>query len=136
MRTLLAALACVLWTLPALGQRATLGLGQSGSLPLADVLVLAKPYPNLVSQIRLRLIATGQSKEKTACAAQRFPSSWPALGGARVGPYACVIGKRTLTVTTEAIYYDKAGHRLKPDDPALPLKVAKVVESRFKWSWK
>ena len=109
---------------------------QGGSLPLADVLVAAKGYPNLVTQIRLRLLSAGVAKDKVTCTAQRFPNTWAALGGARVAPYVCPIGKRTVTITAEPTYYDKAGYKLKPTDPALPTKATKVVEGRMKWSWK
>lgn len=110
--------------------------GQGGSLPLTDVLDVAKPYPNLVTQVRLRLIASNLSKDKVTCTGQRFSNVWKGLGGARLAPYVCPIGKRTLTITAEPTYYDKAGYKLKPTDPALPAKAAKVVESRLKWSWK
>lgn len=110
--------------------------GQGGSIPLADVLAVARPYPNLTTQVRLRLIGSNTTKEKVTCTAQRFSNTWPALGGARLAPYVCPIGKRTLTITAEPTYYDKAGYKLKVTDPALASKAVKVVESRLKWSWK
>ncbi len=105
-------------------------------MPLAEVLEVAKPYPNLTTQVRLRLIASNTTKEKVTCTAQRFANSWTGLGGARLAPYVCPIGKRTLTITAEPTYYDKAGYKLKPNDPALSTKAVKVAESRLKWSWK
>jgi hypothetical protein len=122
--------------MPALAQTTTPSPGQGGSLPLSDVLIIAKPYPNLQTQVRLRLLATGLTKDKVTCAAQRFPNSWPQLGGARVAPYTCLIGKRTLTIAAERTYYDKAGYKLKADDPSLVEKAARVTETRLKWSWK
>ena len=59
-----------------------------------------------------------------------------ALSAARAAPYVCPFGKRTLTITAEPTYYDKAGYRLKASDPALPDKAVKIVENRLKWSWK
>ena len=75
-------------------------------------------------------------KGKVVCSAERFSNQWPQLGGARIGPYVCAIGKRTLRITTAATYYDRNGHRLKSDDPMLAAKAARVIESGFKWTWK
>ena len=121
---------------PALAQKAGTPIGQGGSIPLADVLALAKPYPNLVTQVKLRLLASGLKTDQVTCNAQRLPNSWVALGATRAAPYVCAFGKRTLTITAEPTYYDKAGYRLKASDPALAGKAVKVVESRLKWSWK
>ncbi len=120
-------------TSPAIAQRADPGTG--GSLPLTDVISLASKYPNLVQQIRLQLLAAGLDKRKVTCTAERYSNQWVKLGGARVGPYECAIGKRTLRITTAATYYDRNGHRLKGDDVALPAKAARLVESGFKWTW-
>ena len=109
---------------------------QGGSLPLSDVLVVAKGYPNLVTQVRLRLVATGQKADKVVCTAQRLDNRWAGLSGARIAPYICPVGKRTLTVTATPTYYDKAGYKLKTSDPALAAKAVRVVESRLQWSWK
>ncbi len=123
-----------LWAATAMAQ--PVALGQGGSLSLGEVLDVAKPYPNLTTQVRLRLIASNTTKDKVTCSAQRFSNTWTGLSGARLAPYVCPIGKRTLTITTEPTYYDKAGYKLKPSDPALAVKAAKVTESRLKWSWK
>lgn len=133
MRLFLFAVASLGLAGPALAQPAP---GQGGSVPLVEVLDLAKPYPNLTTQVRLRLIASNTTKEKVTCTAQRFANTWTGLGGARLAPYVCPIGKRTLTITAEPTYYDKAGYKLKATDPTLSAKAAKVVESRLKWSWK
>jgi hypothetical protein len=126
-------MAAIVFTEPA---RAQLAPNQGGTLPLSEVLDIAKPYPNLTTQVRLRLIASNTTRETITCTGQRLSNTWTALSGARIAPYVCAIGKRTLTVTAEQIYYDKAGYKLKPTDPALATKAAKVVESRLKWSWK
>lgn len=119
---------------PVLAQRAMPGTG--GSLPLADVMNAAAKYPNLVQQIRLQLLSAGPKREQVICSAERFSNEWSHLGGARVGPYECAVGKRMLRVTTVATFYDRNGHRLKGDDPGLRTKATRVVESGFKWTWK
>ena len=121
---------------PAAAQNAAPTAEQGGSIPLTEVLAVAKPYPNLVTQVKLRLLASGLKSEQVTCGAKRFPNAWVALGAARAAPYVCPFGKRTLTITAEPTYYDKAGYRLKASDPALPGKATKVVENRLKWSWK
>jgi hypothetical protein len=121
---------------PALAQKAAPSAEQGSSIALSEVLAVAKPYPNLVTQVKLRLLASGLKTDQVTCSAKRFPTGWVALGAARAAPYVCPFGRRTLTITAEPTYYDKAGYRLKASDPALPGKAAKVVESRLKWSWK
>ena len=130
----LALCAAILFPGAPVAQRAVPGTG--GSLPLTDVMAFAAKYPNLVQQIRLQLLAAGLDKGKVVCSAERFSNQWPQLGGARIGPYVCAIGKRTLRITTAATYYDRNGHRLKSDDPMLAAKAARVIESGFKWTWK
>jgi hypothetical protein len=106
-----------------------------GSLPLTEVLLAAKPYPNLVVQIRLQLVRANLKPENVMCAADRFGTEWTALRGARVGPYTCTIGKRRLSIETVRRYRDKRGAKLAETDPQLPAKAAKVTEAGFKWVW-
>ena len=112
------------------------GVGGGGSLPLADLLQMVKPYPNLVLQVRLELVRASLARDKVVCTGRRFANTWPALGGARIAPYECPIGKRTLVVTAAQTFYDKNGHRLRVSDPELPRKAAKVKESGITWRWK
>jgi hypothetical protein len=107
-----------------------------GSMPLTDVLAVAKPYPNLLLQVKLELVRANLKRDQVICAAERFDNRWVALSGGRLAPYECKIGTRTLVVSAAQTYYDKAGHRLKPTDAALPAKAVKVQEARLKWSWK
>ena len=130
------ALLVAIGTSAAVAQNAVPQSEQGGSIPLAEVLAVAKPYPNLVTQVKLRLLASGLKTEQVSCGAKRFPTAWGGLGAARAAPDVCSFGKRTLTITAEPTYYDKAGYRLKASDPALPDKAVKIVESRLKWSWK
>jgi hypothetical protein len=117
-------------------QRADPREGQGGSLPLADVMVVAKAYPNLITEIRLRLIAAGMKKEAVICTARRLSNDWPALSGQRIGPYTCTIGKRTLSITSEQTFRDRNGYKIGTGDPQLAKKATQVAESRLKWIWK
>jgi hypothetical protein len=108
----------------------------ASTVPLTDLLTLAKPYPNLISVIRLQLLASGKKKEAIACKSSGIPGTWPSLGGRPVAPYVCPIGKRTLTVTAEPTYYDANSYKLKSSDPALATKATRFSESKLKWTWK
>jgi hypothetical protein len=109
---------------------------QGGSLPLTDVIALAKPYPNLLLQIRLELVRANTTRDKVVCTADRLDGNWKRLSAARVGPYACTIGRRTLTVATKPTYYDERGYKLSPRAPDLGIKAVRVEETNLKWSWK
>jgi hypothetical protein len=135
-RGAVAVLALIGLAQPALAQRAASPLAQVGGVPLSAVLEVAKPYPNLQSQVKLRLIATGLTRDKVTCSAQRLDTRWPQLRDTRIAPYTCNIGRRTLTLLSEVTYYDKAGYKLKPNDPALMVNAARLTETRLTWSWK
>jgi len=112
------------------------GLSGGGSVPLVEVLDLAKPYPNLVLQVRLQLVRANLKREQVVCTGSRFGNQWVALGGARLAPYECPIGKRRLIITANQSYFDKNGRKVKPNDPDLMHKAAKVKESGLAWQWK
>ena len=105
-------------------------------MPLADVLDIAKPYPNLVLQIRLQLVRANLKREQVTCLSERVPDGYSALAGRRMAPYHCPIGRRTLVVTAAQTYYDAGGRKLSPRDPDLARKAAKVTEAGLKWTWK
>ena len=111
------------------------GLVGGGSVPLADVLEVAKPYPNLVLQVRLQLVRANVKREQVVCSGARYSPTWINLGGARLAPYACKIGKRTLVVDAAQNYFDRNGRKLKIDDPEVMRKAAKVTEKGLTWRW-
>lgn len=134
-RALLLVAAVWFATHPAQAQKAP-PLEAGGSLPLTDLLTVAKPYPNLVNEVRLALLAAGLTKEKVACTGRRFPNAWVNLGGRRVAPYDCRIGRRRLLVSSVAVYFDRNGHKLVATDPDLTQKAARLTEARLTWAWK
>jgi hypothetical protein len=109
---------------------------QGGSLPLEQVLAVAKPYPNLLLQVRLELVRANLKRDAVSCGAGRYDARWATLSGNRLAPYECKIGKRTLVITAAQTFYDRNGRRLVPTDAATPAKAATVRESGLKWSWK
>ncbi len=107
----------------------------TGSVPLGAVVALAKPYPNLLLEIRLQLLRANLKRDTVACQASELDTPWTKLNGVRLGPYTCRLGTRTLTVTTVPVYYDQRGKRLDARDPALAAKTTKVTETQLKWRW-
>lgn len=107
-----------------------------GSVPLTEVLDVAKPYPNLVLQVRLQLVRANLKREQVTCSGRRFGNQWTKLGGARLAPYECQIGKQKLIVEAAQSYADVNGRKLKIADKDIMLKAATVKESSLKWKWK
>jgi hypothetical protein len=137
MRLFLFAFAALCIAIPAASAKVVApGLSGGGSLPLADVVEIAKPYPNLTLQVRLQLVRASLKREQVVCTASRFGNQWTNLGGARLAPYECPIGKRTLVVTANQIFYDRNGRKVAPGDPELMRKAAKVKENGLVWRWK
>jgi hypothetical protein len=135
-KALLAFSVLALANLPASAQRPAPAVTQGGSLPLGAVLDVAKPYPNLLLQVRLQLVRANLKRDAVMCGAGRHDARWVRLGGARLAPYECKIGSRTLVITAAQTYFDQNGKRLTPSDAATPAKAAKLKESGLKWSWK
>jgi hypothetical protein len=105
------------------------------AVPLADVMTLARPYPNLRQEIRLALISAGDAKAAAACVATRLGPEWTALKGRAVGPYRCRIGSRALDIKTAATYFDAAKHKIVSGDERLKHKAVRVLETRLVWRW-
>jgi hypothetical protein len=121
---------------PANAQRPTPPVTQGGSMPLEAVMAVAKPYPNLLLQVRLQLVRANLKRDAVTCGAGRHDARWTQLSGARLAPYECKIGNQTLLISAAQTYYDRNGKRLPPADVTTPTKAAKVKESGLKWSWK
>ena len=108
----------------------------SAGLPLTDVLALARPYPNLLFEVRAELVRAGLRKEDIVCSGRGFTTDWPQLRAARRAPYACRIGRRTLVVTARQTYLDANGHRLAAEDAATMKRAVRVVEAGLAWRWR
>jgi hypothetical protein len=122
--------------MPAQAQLSPPSVKQGGSMPLEAVLEVAKPYPNLLLQVRLQLVRANLKRDAVTCDAGRYDQRWLQLAGARLAPYECRIGKQSLVITAAQTYYDRNGKRLPPGEATTPAKAAKVKESGLKWSWK
>jgi hypothetical protein len=112
------------------------GTAGLASLALTEVLDVAKPYPNLVLQVRLQLVRANLKREQVKCSGGRFSPQWTNLGGAHLAPYQCPIGKRTLVISAAQTFFDRSGRKLRSDDPQLFSKAATVKENGLTWKWK
>jgi hypothetical protein len=130
-------LASVAGAAPAAAQRpAAPVVTSASSVPLAEVLDVAKPYPNLLLQVRLQLVRANLKRDVVTCASGRYDGRWVGLSGTKQAPYECRIGSRTLVITAAQTFFDRNGRRLTAADAATPAKAVKVKESGLKWSWK
>lgn len=116
-------------------QKSIVPQSQSASTPLADVLAVAKPYPNLRQEVRLARIASGGRDAAAACTARRLGPEWLLLAGRTIGPYRCRIGNRTLDITTAVTYFDASKHKIAADAPQVMSKAKSLIESRLVWRW-
>ncbi len=116
-------------------QKAFVPQSQSASAPLADVLAVAKPYPNLRQEVRLARIASGGRDAAAACTARRLGPEWSLLAGQTIGPYRCRIGDRTLDITTTVTFFDASKHKIAADAPEIMNKAKSLIETRLVWRW-
>ncbi len=133
---LLGAIALCLLTSAARAREPAAVVAGAGSIPLTGVIEMAKPYPNLVLQVRLQLVRANLKREQVTCTAARFGSQWQNLGGKSLGPYQCPIGKRTLAITSLHTFLDRNGRKVRADDPQVTAKAAVIRESGLTWNWK
>jgi hypothetical protein len=104
-------------------------------IPLSEVIALAKPYPNLLLQIRLELVRANTTRDKVTCTSDKLDGAWLKLNAAHVGPYQCQIGKRKLAVSTTPVFYDARGYKLSPRAADVTANAARIQETKLKWTW-
>lgn len=120
---------------PAHAQKTIVPQAQSDTVALADVVALAKPYPNLRQEIRLARIAGGDANSASTCSGRRLGPEWKVLAGRVVGPYRCRIGARMLDITTSITFFDGAKHKIAAEAPTVTVKAKTLTESRLVWRW-
>jgi hypothetical protein len=125
-RTSLAAIAVIALAAPACAD---------GTLGLGEVLAAVSMAPRLVSEIQLELDSNDLKANQVTCIAARHGNHWTYLGGGRAAPYRCEIGRRTLKIEADRVYFDSRGKRLGDLDGASPKRAKTFQESNFRWSW-
>ena len=106
-----------------------------GSLGLGEVLVAVEKAPKLVAEIRAELDKNNLKPEKVTCIGARHGNQWTYLGGGRAAPYECEIGKRSLQIVADRVYFDANGKPLGDLEKASPKRAKTFREDNFRWTW-
>ena len=106
-----------------------------GSLGLDEVIMAVAKSPNLVAEIQTELAKNNLKAESVTCVAARHGNQWKYLGGGRAAPYECEIGKRTVQIEADRVYFDERGRLLGDLDKADPKHAKTFREDNFRWTW-
>jgi hypothetical protein len=106
-----------------------------GTLGLDEVLVAVENAPKLAAEIRAELDKNSLKPENVTCIAARHGNHWTYLGGSRAAPYACEIGKRSLQIEADRVYFDARGKLLGDLEKASPKRAKTFQEDNFRWTW-
>ena len=106
-----------------------------GTLGLDEVLAAVAKAPKLVTEIQTELARTNLKAADVTCIGARHGNHWTYLGGGRAAPYECEIGKRTVSIEADRIYFDARGKSLGDLDKADPKRAKTFQESNFRWTW-
>jgi len=106
-----------------------------GTLGLGEVLVAVDKAPKLVTEIRAELDKSGLKPENVTCLGARHGNHWTYLGGGRAAPYQCEIGRRSLKIVADRVYFDAHGRLLGDLEKASPKRAMTFREDNFRWTW-
>ncbi len=106
-----------------------------GSLGLDEVLTAVAAEPKVATEIKAELDKNSLKVADVICGAARFGNHWKYLGGGRAAPYECEIGKRTITIEADQVFFDPKGKSLGNLDKADPKRAKTFKESNFRWTW-
>ena len=83
--------------------------------------------PKLVVEIRAGLDSNHLKPGHVTCIGARHGNHWKYLGGGRAAPYQCEIGRRSLRIEADRVYFDARG-KLVGDIEATVPKRAKTFQ--------
>jgi hypothetical protein len=106
-----------------------------GTLGLGEVLIAVAKAPKLVAGVQAELERDGLKVPDVTCIAARHGNHWKYLGGGRAAPYRCEIGKRTVSIEADRVYFDERGKLLGDLDRADPRQARTFKEDNFRWTW-
>ena len=104
-----------------------------GSLGLDEVMAAVKKDRKLVAEIQAELDKNNLRVADVTCDGARHGNHWKYLGGGRAAPYECEIGKRSITIEADRIYFDPKGKSLGNLDKADPTRAKTFKENNFRW---
>jgi len=122
-------------TLAALAAFAVTPVRADGTLGLDEVLAAVAKAPKLVTEIRVELDKDNLKAENVTCLGARHGNQWNYLGGGRAAPYRCEIGKRSLVIEADRVYFDAQGKSLGDVEKADQKRAKTFQESNFRWTW-
>jgi hypothetical protein len=106
-----------------------------GTLGLDEVLVVVDKAPKLVDEIKAELSKNNLKHGDVTCLAARHGNHWTYLGGGRAAPYECEIGRRSLKIEADRVYFDARGKLLGDLEKASPKRAKTFREDNFRWTW-
>ena len=106
-----------------------------GSLGFDEVLAAVAMAPKLVAEIQTELDKNSLKAANVTCIAARHGNHWKYLGGGRAAPYECEIGKRSIKIDADRVYFDPRGKLLGDLDKAHPRRAKTFREDKFRWTW-
>jgi hypothetical protein len=106
-----------------------------GSLGLDEVLAAVAKAPKLVAEIHAELDKSNLKVENVVCWGSRFGNHWTYLGGGRSAPYDCEIGKRSISIEADMVFFNGKGRSLGDRDKVDPRRAKTFKESNFRWTW-
>jgi hypothetical protein len=106
-----------------------------GTLGLDEVLAAVKAQPRLVAEIQAELDKNSLKLGDVTCLGARHGNQWSFLGGGRAAPYRCGIGKRSIVIEADRVYFDARGKSLGDVDKADQKRAKTFRESNFHWTW-
>jgi hypothetical protein len=113
---------------------ATSAASADGTLGLDEVLVAVEEAPKLVAEIKAELGKNNLKPGDVTCIGARHGNHWTYLGGGRAAPYRCEIGRRSLKIEADRVYFDARG-KLLGDLESNPKRAKTFREDNFRWSW-
>jgi hypothetical protein len=123
------------WTATAAILLAAVPAHAEGSLGLDEVITAVAKSPKLVAEIQAELAKNNLKADGVTCIAARHGNHWTYLGGGRAAPYECEIGKRTIHIEADRVYFDERGRSLGDLDKADPKHAKTFREDNFRWTW-
>jgi hypothetical protein len=128
------ALALILVASPAVAFD-TSKLGQGGSLPLDDIMLLIGKSAELKREVDQALTEGKKKPDEVICSGMRFPRPWVHLGGSRVSPYTCGFGAKWLQIRATVGITDRRGRAFETITPEAMKNATKVNETNLTWKW-
>ena len=106
-----------------------------GTLGLDEVLAAVARAPKLVTEIQAELGKNNLKPGNVTCIGARHGNHWKYLGGGRAAPYECEIGRRSIKIEADRVYFDPRGRLLGALDKADPKRAKTFREDNFHWNW-